>query len=84
LTNVLNTYIIKESRGIDENERGAIEMEYTVHYEIGVGDKVIEDDMLVAAESEARAVEFCGQMLDQQYNSGKNENDVVLLSCEVK
>lgn len=59
-------------------------MEYTVHYELGVGDRVIEDDMLVEAVSEERATEFCGQLLDQQYNQGENENDVVLLSCEVK
>jgi len=51
---------------------------YTVHYELSVNGKVIEDDMIVEAVSEERAVEFCGQVLDQQY-----DEDAVLLTCEV-
>lgn len=58
-------------------------MNYTVHYEIGVGPKVIEDEMLVSADSEERAIEFAGNLLDQEHNQGENLNDVVLLVCEV-
>jgi len=56
---------------------------YTVHYELGVGSEVIDDTMSVEAVSEERAIEFCGQTLDQEYNHGEHENDVVLLVCEV-
>jgi hypothetical protein len=58
-------------------------MNYTVHYELGVGSEIIEDEMIVDADSEERAIEFCGQLLDQEYNHGENENNVVLLVCEV-
>jgi hypothetical protein len=58
-------------------------MEYTVHYEIGVGSEIKSGNMVVDAVSEDRAIEFCGQMLDQEYNHGEHENDVVLLACEV-
>jgi hypothetical protein len=58
-------------------------MNYTVHYEIGVGSQIIEDEMIVSAESEERAVEFAGDLLDQEHNQGENKNDVVLLVCEV-
>ncbi len=51
---------------------------YMVHYEISVGTQVIEDEMIVQAVSEARAVEFAEEMLDQLYD----ENSVLLV-CEV-
>jgi hypothetical protein len=59
-------------------ERGN-EMNYTVHYEISVGEKTIEDDMVVDAESEERAVEFAGNSLNQEYG----QSNGVLLVCEV-
>jgi hypothetical protein len=58
-------------------------MNYTVHYQIGVGSEVIEDEMIVDADSEERAVEFAGDTLDQEYNQGEHKNNVVLLVCEV-
>jgi len=58
-------------------------MIYFVKYDLQVGTRRIQDTMPVEAVSEERAIEFCGQLLDQKYNQGENENDVTLLSAEV-
>lgn len=51
--------------------------QYTVKYEIEVNGKVVEDEMVVEANSEERATEYAAGMLDQQYD------DSVLLECQV-
>jgi hypothetical protein len=58
-------------------------MNYEVYYEIGVGPQTIKDTMIVNADSKERAVEFAGDTLNQEYNQGEHQNDVVLLVCEV-
>ncbi len=56
---------------------------FFVKYDLQVGTERIQDEMVVEADSEENAIDFCGKVLDQEYNQGENESNVTLLSAEV-
>lgn len=72
---VQSVEIVEES----EEDKKEVEMSFEVEYEVQRFGESVQGSMWVNASDEARAVQFAGDILDQE----KEDEDELLLSCQV-